>query len=1722
MPTYEYKGIEFESDHNLTSQEWEQTLTYLDTIAKPKVEPLPNVKSPEEASTWDSVKGAFVQGAHQGATALEASAVGGLSLLEKLATSMGKEDKAQTLQGLQEPIIENTMQRKDWIEKQGPLANKTVSETDKVLGVAGSLPFLLNPATLATSFGGSAADTGIQILKEGGSLQAAESGLAVDAGLSLGAVAAPASIIRGAWANATATAGLNIIQDTANRYLQNAIRKQEGINQLPDMSAGDYAASGITGGIIGGILAKPRVPGTLGIDSSSKLTGETPTKAFVDESSLIKTQMDNIQQRVEAINKIDESKIKDPEEISKVQELKNNLPTLQKELITLQESYLELTDPAAFVQYNKLKQAQIDKENAELEAGVGSALRGQRMWDDNKNITTPVAAYVESVRRSLKATIEYEEAVRQQEASDRTMGDSFDVDARVKTTKKEMDRLDLVLSKAEDALLKRNLNYEEILTIRNKVEENLYKMSQGDKVSLHEDVDLNLGLNPKDLLVKHFVEDPKASSIKFIEDYYRDELSNWKLNVSDRPVKVIGKLLGDNHNLLSRILKSTGLESEPLLVINVTDLPLIAQKRLDFSGFYVRPEGLIIIDPAKYNQLFLKAAIDGKLISDHFGSDLGKFKEFQEAYVLTHELGHKYMFDLLKYGFLDEKMGNDIVNRFQQYIKDNPDRTIKDYTLVTHKNMETFSEFFADQFLNKTLFDKNPISNVGNKIRKAFDSLLKAFGLSNKLSTTRAMETLFSGFLQQNKKAVTEFGYTMFQHRVDKEIGKYVGEQKAMEINTKFNKLIIDPAFQKTPKPMSTELLEKNLTGSAMATEDPNTILQRMSGVPDIGTSSIKNLPNLIDKLFNFSTHVFEKGALNFFGDQQFKKVYAENPLINYIYNQIRHAEDVSTSIKKHLLFGKSEEGNFPQMGPFRRLTREANKNSLTWQLDNAREADLIKVWEIFEEGFKQQRPYKETIKLNEGILTKTQKNLAEILTKTWQNQYTFAKKAQESLGKKHILPFRDGWLPAVRQGDFYVTLSTDGIPIHVEAFRTKYEAENFRKNIVKQGFKKVQASDVADVSLIKEQIGKDTSFAFDLAQSIAAQLATKYPNSSLDSDINNILNRIKERGGKLGGHHEYRQGFSGYEGSRLFRDSSQRASDIRDAIYSSIDNYSRGIKRLYIIKNTADLLDTPSGLDITHPNTFDAVKTMRDMATNQLPAWTEGFDKSVRNVFDNIADSFGLYPKVNPLDRITGTTSHLFYIFTLTTRPGFWLGQALSSPLSLRELLRTDSILGAMESAGRGTWNMLSGGDTDFRKAMNYIAHNFDTFHPQLKNELTKIPVIGEGGNKTATKIFEHLSGEKITAAADSFSRYYTAAMFYEHFKKQGLTGKELYRSIAEATDSTMVTYSRAHKPPVFEKLGVIGENIAPLQTFANAQLGNLVADFRYFAKNPAFKTAAPFIATILVTSFLAGAMGAPLVAEYELLRKLLIQLDPSLEGSIPSVVEWALKGDNRVVSHGVPSVTGFDFGSSMRWNPIVSGVVAGEEAFINLFPALAFGKSSLENAGTLIKEGISGSVPQQEVRKATMNLTPGGYKAIPDELFFDAGERSYVPGGPRGYAVVDQNNKERISTALGSKTMENARASKIASLEIEKERKRNERINKNIDLLIDGMENNQQRKVDKAIDNLSGLGVDPKSIKRRMEATIEKRNIPIIERMATGTSGRAKTYDQKRKAMNIMEYEE
>lgn len=1645
----------------------------------------------KESTISEDLLGGFLQTGHLGATSLEAAGYTILDQLSKTPSLLLPSLLAKSFSEAKEVLIKNTMERKDYLERKGPLANRVQGAGGKVLSAVASLPYLLNPLTAPLVIVGSGVDTGIDILRDGGSLNAALSGQAVDTGLALGAVAVPASIIKGIVANALATGTLNVGQEIANRHLQNAIRTNEGIRKLPDFDTGDALASFIPGAAIGALVAKPKIQGQSRFDGTSDLVTESKTKFQIEESQLIKTQMDAISSRMEAIRAL-------PPGTEDIKEIQSKIPSLEKDYTSLAEKYIELTDPVKWAEYLKLKEAA--DLGADVDPRNGLSLKGQYMTTQGQ-YTSPLAAYV-SQTKNLHRIEGILSSLNSKLGDLRITGDTHDLDSKYKRAFFVKQKLEDNLEKLESKLV---LDYEftqkQLGDIRTKIQDNIVK-----KTTIHDGIDLFQRGNAKLEATLDFLHD-NITSKEFVEIFFKRELDT----VSKDSIQFVGNFPQITKNLSKIIGKITGLSSEKLILIDGRKLPHEVQQKYATQGeYFMFPKDIIILNPEKYNTLF-KNEPTRKILETHFGSRLLDYKNFKEAYVLAHELGHFYMSKLIKYGFLNYDLSAQTAIKLRTYLE-NQNIKVTDLQLSPHIYMNRFGEFFADQFLNKMLFKQSPIAEIGNKISRIFQAIVDKFKLGNQLRVEEMMDNLLNGFLEKNSRALKLAGKTMFEYQMDKYSNKILSDyQHSKNLGDIYNLKVLDDG---------SNIIDPT---AGVPLKPAEMVVKEMSGTPDIGAFSLKQFPNLFKKLVNFTANSLEKGALNFFGDQQFSRIYAENPLIKEVYSVLRHAEDVATSMKKHLLFGPSKTDTLPQVGPFRKLTRQATKNSLEYQIKHATDSDILTVWNALEKGFTQKLPYKETLRQFGSTFTESQHQLFHVLTDTWTRQYEYVRKAQETLDKKNILPFREGWIPAVRNGDFYVTLLMDTIPVHVEAFRTKYEANNFIKQVSEQNFKSVKVSDVVDVSEVKRRVGDDYQFAFELADSISKQLANIHRDPSIEITTQEILTRIRERGGKLSGHHEFRQGFSGYLGSRLFKNNTDTVLDVRDAIRSSIDAYTTGVKRLYINTNTADLLDTPNGLDKTHPNAFNAVKLMRDMATKSVIPWTDGFDKTVRNVFDKIAASFDSYPKANSLDVLQGTMSHAFYLFTLTSRPGFWLAQALSSPLAMREFLRSDNIFSAMDSFGRGTWNVMTGGNIEFRKAINYIANNFDTFHPQFINEINKFPIIGDSGNRWAKNIFDWLSGEKISNTADSFSRYHAAASFYEHFKKKGLQGKELYLAIAEATDANMVTYSKSHKPPILNKLGITGDAIAPLQTFAAAQLGNLVGDFRAFAKNPAMKTAMPFIATTIITSFLGGIIGAPLVAEYELLRKLLISLDDSYEDKIPSVVEWALAGDNRLLSHGAASAaTGFDVGSGLRWNQIISGVVTGNKTLIELFPAIAFTKDMVSSLGTFVRDATKHDIPFAEERKAGLRFFPGGYKGVADDLLFKATERDMVPGGGRGYGIVPQTDKERASTYIGSKTLEYARESKIHQIEKEKEERRREKIQTGMDLLMDGISQNRPRKVEVAIKKLVDLGVPQEQIKEQIDTIAGKRATPLLQRFGSGQKGTVTTDEQRRKTMNILEYEQ
>lgn len=848
----------------------------------------------------------------------------------------------------------------------------------------------------------------------------------------------------------------------------------------------------------------------------------------------------------------------------------------------------------------------------------------------------------------------------------------------------------------------------------------------------------------------------------------------------------------------------------------------------------------------------------------------------------------------------------------------------------------------------------------------------------------------------------------------------------------------------------------------------------------------------------------FGAGSVQFFGKRQFGKIYEENPLINYAINSVNKADSRATEISNNLWYGFAHSLPKGGVGPFTSLKRVETDNSPSKVLRDSSNESVVKVMKAFEDGFDKGQDYATTLKEYSSKFT-TQE------TKLWQTlEHYFV---QLSSGIKET---RKGWFPAVRRGNFMVKLQTNGTSVHAETFRSTLEAENFIRKWNEQKNKDgVEASTVYDLG----EIYKNQQMDFELATRITDIIANEIvPNKQ--AEIKKLVDTMLGNPDPFKPHQRHRSGIKGYEGSQLFKKESDLAQSWRETLHSVADEHGQRVKRGMINKDLVPLIDSPTGLERTHENTMSAVSMIRDNEMNKLSSFTEGFDNAVRESADNlalkIARSFGndtWFPKVNTFDKTHATATRLFYIQALTTRPVFWFQQAIASPLAVREMLREDSLMKAMAASGKGSLNVVYGGNADFVKAVTWVKQNTNSFHPNFLNELNQLGK--KDGQTLASHVFETLSGEKMSTAADSFSRYWTFSMFYESLKAKGLRGKELYKAAADKTNDTMIMYSKNEKPPVIGRMGITGQAISPLMTFATGALGNFVADIRLAKRTGNIK---PALFTILLTGALGGTQGIPFVGEWELLRKTLQWFDDDIE--IPSIVDSSYKHLPDWMSLGVPSaMAGMDVGSGLRWNPIISGAITGESDFLSLLPTFKFAADTTSNAGTSVKYAAGGNVRESDYRNAQMRSTPGGYKGLMDDLQFDAASRPMVPDA-KGKGLVEQTDKERAATYLGTRTIERVKAENINRQLQQKELKRSAYIDKRIDILVDALMKNDDKKIASSIDDLIGKEVSSKQISSMAENEIKARNIPILERFVSGTSGQISSDDQKRKYIELLKY--
>lgn len=1080
---------------------------------------------------------------------------------------------------------------------------------------------------------------------------------------------------------------------------------------------------------------------------------------------------------------------------------------------------------------------------------------------------------------------------------------------------------------------------------------------------------------------------------------------------------------------------------------------------------------------------------------------------FRYSVVVAHELGHAFWYRAAHSYFKDPASLDVLGKRYIDWVRKQesegkvdyretskvlPEHFLFDDTFV--KGPLSFKEYLAQSVARKLVLEGNvfyreapsgvkladfystsPIGKFISEFRSFMKNLLDSYKLSkiNVIGNKSSAEVdgVVSRFIDNIIK--------------ENEISSALGET----IFTKYQNKYVSSGTVKSLQDTADTLRNLSTWGKSA---DDMPALKNQSSVPKSAfeaTEALKARGKDIGPLT-------AKFLFNMFGKMQTASrwgIFEDNPVLSYVYTSIRDAQQHAVKEANYMWYGAATQVKQKGLKILQNLKVVESGDSPSILVNRASARDMFEIHRVFEIGFKQELDYADSLARYGTGFTPDQRKLFESLAAMFKRQWESATRTQVDLGKKHVLPYRKGWYPSVRMGDWSVELKMGGVGVHRQHFRTEDEA-----NIFVRKFSSLKDKQGLTIST---PLKKEKSDAWDSAMGLVDIIQRQLDLQGMSrarQEVEALVDRLITKGGKLGKHHQQRSNLSGYRGSELFKSEEELGDSFRSALHSSVDEYASVMKKMMISQKLTGITNVDPETRAQFKGTFDAVDILANTALNKNQVLTEGLDETVRKYSDKLAARAGqalgkadYYPKMSAFDRTHGVLTNLFYIFSLTLRPSFWLGNVMSSPNALRLMLRETNTFSAMASAGAGTQRLMHPDDV-FTDAVFSVAQYTNTFHPQFMNDLTQMPLVSRNSSELLKKTTEIFTGQTIASMSDSFSRYWTFSMFFEHYRKHGLTGEALWKRAAEATDNTLVQYGRAEKAPIFEKLGILGETISPLQTYSQAQLGNLVSDFRFMLKN---KNAAPLVSTFLMTGLMAGAVGIPLLVEYELIRMLLEKAD-LLEEDEFSLMKLLLSGDDRTISHGMFAATGYDVGSSMRWNPIAKAIVSSESSFIDMFPAVSWSTKMVGATSTKLKHAFGGDVSEADLRAADMQLTPSGvYKGALD--YFRYGDREFVPSQGKGYATVPQTPERYIATALGTRTVEDARNKSIDKIIKGKKEQRAAGINETNELLIEAVMNKDKNSVNRYIKVLSTeYGVDPKTIFNTIQEGIYKRSVSEEER--------------------------
>jgi len=1089
-----------------------------------------------------------------------------------------------------------------------------------------------------------------------------------------------------------------------------------------------------------------------------------------------------------------------------------------------------------------------------------------------------------------------------------------------------------------------------------------------------------------------------------------------------------------------------------------------------------------------------RAAIEKRFASKTFGT----------LRVVTHELGHFLFNKYLQTHITHVDQLIKLETQFQEYLKKNKlQPNFKDDSTSIIERQSAFHEFFAERTARELMYNhalgaftsrSKYLQSFSKLLSESYAYIRKSAGGFNKQTF---VDDIIQGVIADNKTSIETTGKTLF-------------EKMELERN---DKLLLDnrdpdafPFYKKTIQDVRETVKERGWTAGSTKADSLNS-------VPQI---SRKALDALGSGAAGLSRKLFGKTGL--------AQIFKDNPIIQDVYWKIRDAEMNASNISNKLWFGDAVRATWNEAGFFAKMSKIKEKASAYMVVKQSKPEDMAAVHDVLKKGFEEGLEYQQTLDKHGILLTEEQKGIYNSLTNMFNKQYEAMVKAQTDMGKKNILPRRKGWYPSVRKGDYFVDINFQGTSAYRQHFATKAEGEAFLEKLGQGNLKHLSATGVEKIKL------EDSNPFLDSIDTFKDFLEKKYPQAGgvLKKDIEGLVQALITKGGKLGKHHVQRSNLEGYKGSEIFADNKERGNSFKEAIQSSVGDYTGTLRKMQINHYVEPLLR--NGQESMHPDTYAAVKQMTDSALNKVENKAQGIDDWVRNSVDSMVkkgyDIVGkdFKPGDPVFDKVKNGMLEAFYLTKLMAKPVFAIGQVLSTPVQAIRHMAYDGGFRAYMSFGKGLLSLATN-NKDLKDSMFRVSQTTNVFEPQFIEALHL--------NKNDSSLLEGIKKwvflNKVNEGADSFSRVLTYASMYEHYKSLGKTPAEAERLAMHGTDATMVQYGSSEQAPVFKHTGIAGEMARPLQTFGQAQLANIIGDIRHFqTMKPS--TWAPLLTYGLTATLMGGAISPTFVTEYELIRKWLGMSHP--EYALPSILDIVAHDDSiidrilpdsdaarKAVLYGLPSMTGLDLASSVRANQgfatLLLSVLSAEENWQAMFPLITYAATTASGMGTIASELMGKKHTDGELSKGISAAMPTGPLTYGTKELFGINETNLfgentgmMPLGNTGTAEKPREPIDIVAGILGTKGTDDKFETQKALHRTEIDKNRQTQIKRLADLAI---ETGDQKYLEKIV----SYGLDEKTLKSMIGSEIWSRLADVETRYLVNSKGKAPAnYETARKA--------